>query len=78
MAKDLEVLGNKIHFGSKLTWYVSSPQEKFLYSFATALTEGGVLQIAGHHIPVLQTCEAFADSGVRRSMTMLDLGETAL
>ena len=43
MAERRRIAGDKIHFGSTLTWYVSSPVEKFLSHFAdTLLTEGGL------------------------------------
>ena len=41
LAKHRHIRGTEIRFGSQLTWYVSSPVEKFLSHFAdTLLTEG--------------------------------------
>ena len=41
MAERRRITGDKIHFGSTLTWYVSSPVQQFLSHFAdTLLTEG--------------------------------------
>ena len=41
MAERRRIAGDKIHFRSTLTWYVSSPVEQFLSHFAdTLLTEG--------------------------------------
>ena len=45
MAKKREILGDQICFRSLLTWYVSSPQEAFLGSFALSLMDQGKLQI---------------------------------
>ena len=43
MAERRRVTGDKIHFRSTLTWYVSSPVERFLSHFAdTLLTEGSL------------------------------------
>ena len=40
-AERRRIAGNKIHFRSTLTWYVSSPVERFLSHFVdTLLTEG--------------------------------------
>ncbi|MGB9596905.1 MAG: CRISPR-associated endoribonuclease Cas6 [Candidatus Poribacteria bacterium] len=39
MAQKREIRGNYIHFKSLLTWFVSSPQEEFLGSFAVSLLE---------------------------------------
>ena len=47
MAERRRITGDKIHFGSTLTWYVSSPVERFLSHFAdTLLTEGTVIPCA--------------------------------
>ena len=41
MAKQRRIRGSDIHFGSQLTWFVSSPVERFLSHFAdTLLTQG--------------------------------------
>ena len=43
MAERRRIIGEKIHFGSTLTWSVSSPVEQFLSHFAdTLLTEGNL------------------------------------
>ena len=43
MAERRRIRGDKIHFGSTLTWSVSSPVERFLSHFAdTLLTEGSL------------------------------------
>lgn len=39
MAQKREIRGNYIHFKSLLTWFVSSPQEEFLGSFAASLLD---------------------------------------
>ncbi len=41
LAKHRQIRGSDIHFGSPLTWFVSSPVERFLSHFAnTLLTQG--------------------------------------
>ncbi len=52
MAERRRIIGNKIRFRSTLTWFVSSPIERFLSHFAdTRLTEGQ-LSLGHHHLPV--------------------------
>ena len=52
MAERRRITGDQIHFGSTLTWYVSSPVERFLSHFAdTLLTEGG-LSIGQHRLRI--------------------------
>ena len=47
-----EIQGNRIHFRSPLTWYVSSSQEPFLANFAAALMGAGILQVERHKLRV--------------------------
>lgn len=50
MSKHREIRGERIHFGSPLTWYVSSSQELFLENFAASLMQTGALQIQRHRL----------------------------
>jgi len=52
MAKRREIRGDRIHFRSPLTWYVSSSQEPFLQNFAASLMGTGILQIVRHSLRV--------------------------
>ena len=52
MAKPRKIRGDQIHFGSPLTWYISSSQEAFLANFAAALMQNGSLQIGQHRLRV--------------------------
>ena len=52
MAERRRVTGDKIHFRSTLTWYVSSPVEQFLSHFADTLLSEGRLTIGGHQLQV--------------------------
>jgi CRISPR-associated endoribonuclease Cas6 len=45
MAQKREIRDNCIHFRSSLTWFVSSPQEEFLGSFAASLLDQRVIHI---------------------------------
>jgi len=45
MAQKREIRDNYIHFRSSLTWFVSSPQEEFLGSFAASLLDQRVIHI---------------------------------
>jgi len=45
MARKREIRGNYIHLKSSLTWFVSSPQEEFLGSFAASLLDQRVIRI---------------------------------
>ncbi len=47
MAERRRITGDRIHFRSALTWYVSSPVERFLSHFADTLLIGGCLSL-GH------------------------------
>ena len=52
MAERRHITGATIHFGSMLTWYVSSPVERFLSHFADALLTEGRLSIGQHQLRV--------------------------
>ena len=52
MAERRRITGTKIHFGSTLTWYVSSPVERFLSHFADTLLTEGRLPIGQHELRV--------------------------
>ena len=52
MAKRREIRGDRIHFRSPVTWYVSSSQEPFLQNFAASLMGTGILQIERHSLQV--------------------------
>ena len=65
LAKQRRIRGSDIFFGSQLTWFVSSPVEKFLSHFADTLLTEGRLPLGRHqlrikdvsipHIPRFQT-----------------------
>ena len=50
MAERRRITGATIHFGSTLTWYVSSPVERFLSHFADTLLTKGRLSIGQHEL----------------------------
>ena len=52
MAERRRISGDKIHFRSTLTWYVSSPVERFLSHFADTLLTEGQLSLAQHQLPI--------------------------
>ena len=52
MAERRRITGATIHFGSTLTWYVSSPVERFLSHFADTLLTEGRLSIGQHQLRV--------------------------
>ena len=52
MAERRRITGDRIHFGSTLTWFVSSPVETFLSHFADTLLTEGRLSIGGHQLPI--------------------------
>jgi CRISPR-associated endoribonuclease Cas6 len=52
MAQKREIRDNYIHFKSLLTWLVSSPQEKFLGSFAASLLDQRVICIGDNTLSV--------------------------
>ena len=52
MAERRRITGDKIHFRSTLTWYVSSPVERFLSHFADTLLTGGRLSIGQCRLPI--------------------------
>ncbi|RKU14239.1 CRISPR-associated endoribonuclease Cas6 [Candidatus Poribacteria bacterium] len=52
MAKKREIRGERIHFRSPLTWYISSSQEPFLQNFAASLMGTGSIQIQNHRLQV--------------------------
>ncbi len=52
MAERRRVTGDKIHFRSTLTWYVSSPVERFLSHFADTLLTEGRLSLAQRQLPI--------------------------
>ena len=52
MAERRRVTGDKIHFRSTLTWYISSPVERFLSHFADTLLTEGRLSIGQHQLRI--------------------------
>ena len=52
MAKRRDIRGERIHFRSPLTWYVSSSQDPFLQNFAASLMGTGVIQFERHSLRV--------------------------
>ena len=52
MAERRRIAGDRIHFGSTLTWQVSSPVERFLSHFADALLTEGELSFGQRHLRV--------------------------
>ena len=52
MAERRRITGTQIHFGSTLTWSVSSPVETFLSHFADTLLSEGRLTLGGHQLRV--------------------------
>ncbi len=52
MAERRRISGDKIHFRSTLTWYVSSPVERFLSHFADTLLTEGRLSLAQRQLPI--------------------------
>ena len=52
MAERRRITGDKIHFRSTLTWYVSSPVEHFLSHFADTLLTEGRLFLAQRQLPI--------------------------
>ena len=52
MAERRRITGATIHFGSTLTWYVSSPVERFLSHFADTLLTEGRLSIGQHELRI--------------------------
>ena len=52
MAERRRITGDKIHFGSTLTWYISSPVERFLSHFADTLLTEGRLSIGQHQLRI--------------------------
>ena len=52
MAEHRRITGATIHFGSTLTWYVSSPVERFLSHFADTLLTEGRLSIGQHELRI--------------------------
>ncbi len=52
MAERRRITGDQIHFGSTLTWYVSSPVERFLSHFADTLLTEGRLSIGQHRLRI--------------------------
>ena len=52
MAERRRITGATIHFGSTLTWYVSSPVERFLSHFADTLLTEGRLSIDRHELRI--------------------------
>ena len=53
MAERRRVIGDKIHFRSTLTWYVSSPVERFLSHFADTLLTEGRLSFGARQLPIM-------------------------
>ena len=52
MAERRRITGTTIHFGSALTWYISSPVERFLSHFADTLLTEGSLSIGQHELRI--------------------------
>ena len=52
LAKQRRILGENIHFGSPLTWYVSSPVERFLSHFADTLLTQGRLSLSSRELRI--------------------------
>ena len=52
MAERRRITGATIHFGSTLTWYITSPVERFLSHFADTLLTEGRLSIDQHELRV--------------------------
>ena len=52
MAERRRITGDRIRFGSTLTWLVSSPVETFLSHFADTLLTEGRLTIGGHRLQI--------------------------
>lgn len=52
MAERRRITGDKIHFSSTLTWYISSPVERFLSHFADTLLTEGSLSIGQHRLRI--------------------------
>ena len=52
MAERRRVTGDRIHFRSTLTWFVSSPVETFLSHFADTLLTEGRLNLGGHELQI--------------------------
>jgi len=53
MARKREIRGDQIFFRSQVTWYVSSPQEAFLGSFAASLMDQGRLRLGRDSLRVM-------------------------
>ena len=52
MAERRRITGDKIYFRSTLTWYISSPVERFLSHFADTLLSEGRLSLGHRHLQV--------------------------
>lgn len=52
MAERRRILGEQIHFRSDLSWYVSSPAERFLSHFADTLLTEGRFSLGRHQLRV--------------------------
>ena len=52
MAERRRITRDKIHFRSTLTWYVSSPVERFLSHFADTLLTEGRLSLGQRQLPI--------------------------
>ena len=52
MADRRQILAGQIHFSSVLSWYVSSPVERFLSHFADTLLTEGRLSLGKHQLQV--------------------------
>ena len=52
LAKQRRIRGSDIYFGSQLTWFVSSPVEKFLSHFADTLLTKGRLSLGNHWLQI--------------------------
>jgi len=52
MAERRRITDGQIHFSSTLSWYVSSPIERFLSHFADTLLTWGSLQLGSHQLQI--------------------------
>ena len=52
LATHRHICGSQIHFDSQLTWFVSSPVEKFLSHFADTLLTEGRLSLGRHRLQI--------------------------
>jgi CRISPR-associated endoribonuclease Cas6 len=53
MARNRKIVDDSIYFHSRITWYVSSPQETFLGSFALSLMDECKLRVGTQYLRIL-------------------------